>query len=121
MSIAIASTVSEPRLWVTLHLHDVADSRVAVLAFLSDETFKKFCRELRAAKLRYLSQDRQEPGGYDEGAALLIEWADEVLAVMPNGGSQNLELASSGIREHRDELAAHLETAPEDRASIRVE
>jgi|GEM_PF-3134373 len=117
-AIATFESAVESRLWIMLHLQTVEKAKAKAMESATLEKLKPFCQELSASKLRYFSQDRQEPGVFDMGAGLLIEWADEVLEVLGDSSDPALARVENGIRAHRVELAEHLETPLEQREVI---
>ena len=102
-----------------LRLQKVNEARAHVIDHPNQATLKPFCQELRAAKLRFLNHDRQEPLAFDQGAGLLIEWADEVLTIIELSSSIGLIRVRNGIQSHRDELALHLEVPQSERPVIK--
>jgi hypothetical protein len=115
---ALSSAGLDPRIWILLHLHGVDRARANVVEAPTLESFKAFCQKLRNAKLRFRNYDRQEPGAFDDGAAQLIEWTDEVLRRFPAKDDKSLHLVCTGIQQHRDRLSEHLQLAAADREVI---
>ncbi len=120
---AISPEAERSRVCVLLRLREVEVKREALADPIEASTvegFKDFCRELRLAKLRYLDNDRQEPGVFDDGAGQLIEWTDEVLKLLEDAPDErSFRLVFNGISEHRKELAEHLGVAVAQRRVIR--
>lgn len=104
--------------WVLLDLLEAEAAKNQAIDDPALANFKKFCQMLRSSKLRFLSEDRQARGDFDDGAGLLIEWADEVLASLEAANEAELVRVEKGIREHRDYLKSHLTTPIEQRRVI---
>lgn len=96
--------------WVQLDLRKAEVAKEEALREPTLERFKQFCQDLRSSKLRFRSEDRQERGAFDDGAGLLIEWADEVIDKIASMNDETLLRVEGGIREHRAELAEHVNT-----------
>lgn len=111
--------INEVYIWSHLRLAEVEAAYTAAMTDLTVKAMKRFCQELRSAKLRYWREDRQMPGGMDAGARKLLTWAEALLEAIPESPSPRaLDLVRGGIAGHRDELAAHLQEAISERPAI---